>query len=493
MKLFGIKLHCVGFYLVVAAFFAVSLLKPINLTNQDIGRHLINGREVISQQWSVLSTNYYSFSKTQKSMVNHHWLSGVVFFLIKQAWGFAGLHLFHIGIYFLAFFLFLLLIRKKSGSDWIAAAAGVFSAMLLSSRAEIRPETFGYLFLIHTLWQLTLIASSKQIKTWQILILVIQQVLWVNLHLSFVFSIFVFTLAWISSLLKLRPLHQIKHRLLLWVMLSLILASTLNPNFLTGLFQPFSIFTDYGYSIIENKDLLYLYRVIKVPMIFYWALTASVYFCLLTLHLIKAEKPTYDSMLAGAGIILGFIALRNIPLMVIFTFPYLAKRLFQEFKQLKIKVENPKTAKTLLSLLLLLFAAGPNLYLKNSSRSLQLGLLSGQNQAAKYLKNHPPQAPIFNNYDIGSYLIYHLYPEYKVFVDNRPEAYGRQFFQEIYIPLQSSEKKWQELQAEYQFETLIIGTKDITPWNRGFVKRRLKDPNWKTDFQDEFCLIMSKK
>jgi hypothetical protein len=55
------------------------------------------------------------------------------------------------------------------------------------------------------------------------------------------------------------------------------------------------------------------------------------------------------------------------------------------------------------------------------------------------------KGPIFNNFDIGSYLIFRLYNKSlpagrQVFVDGRPEAYPASFFQITYILMQQDPK-----------------------------------------------------
>lgn len=40
---------------------------------------------------------------------------------------------------------------------------------------------------------------------------------------------------------------------------------------------------------------------------------------------------------------------------------------------------------------------------------------------------------IFNNYESGSYLIWKLYPKYKVFIDERLPPYGKRFIKDIYL------------------------------------------------------------
>ncbi len=53
-------------------------LNKINLITADIGRHLINGKLLIEQN-TLVSTNHYSYTMQDKLVINHHWLSGVIF------------------------------------------------------------------------------------------------------------------------------------------------------------------------------------------------------------------------------------------------------------------------------------------------------------------------------------------------------------------------------------------------------------------------------
>ena len=56
------------------------------------------------------------------------------------------------------------------------------------------------------------------------------------------------------------------------------------------------------------------------------------------------------------------------------------------------------------------------------------GLARGVQGSAKFFQNEGLKGPVFNNFDVGSYLIFYLFPEERPFVDNRPEAYPVEFF-----------------------------------------------------------------
>jgi hypothetical protein len=118
-----------------------------------------------------------------------------------------------------------------------------------------------------------------------------------------------------------------------------------------------------------------------------------------------------------------------------------------------------------------------------------LGLLPAQSEAIVYLQQQQIKQPIFNNYDLGGYLIYYLYPQVQVFTDNRPEAYGQKFFRDVYIPMQENKKVWETQLAEHSFQTIIFGNRDITPWAQTFMTRIADDPQWSLVFSDQFVSI----
>ena len=124
---------------------------------------------------------------------------------------------------------------------------------------------------------------------------------------------------------------------------------------------------------------------------------------------------------------------------------------------------------------------------------LGLGLLPEVNKAAEFFKRENLKGPIFNNYDIGGYLIYHLYPGERVFVDNRPEAYPANFFQNVYIPMQEDEKIWQEQDKKYNFNVIFFSHQDVTPWGQKFLIERVKDINWVVIYADQYTIIFLKR
>ena len=127
------------------------LAKSVNLTTADLGRHLKNGQVFLTEfsqhgfKNEVLSKNFYSYTYRDFPFQNHHWGSGVIFFIIWKLFGFVGLSLFFIFLNLWTFSIFFWLANKKSNFP-IAVLFAVLLIPLIGYRAEVRPEVFSYLF-----------------------------------------------------------------------------------------------------------------------------------------------------------------------------------------------------------------------------------------------------------------------------------------------------------------------------------------------------------
>ena len=121
------------------------------------------------------------------------------------------------------------------------------------------------------------------------------------------------------------------------------------------------------------------------------------------------------------------------------------------------------------------------------------GLVPGINGAAEFFNRNQIQGPLFNNYDNGGYLIFHLFPRVKVFVDNRPEVYSVSFFKDMYVPMQENNDVWKTMDEKYQFNSIFFYRHDLTPWGQNLMINRIQDPNWAPVYVDLFSIIFLKR
>jgi hypothetical protein len=490
---FSIKIFAL---LLLFGWYLIFLAQKIDLTTADLGRHLKNGQMILEEKYAVLYTNFYSFTNPQYPFVNHHWASGVIFYLVWRLFGFTGLHLFFTALSLLVFFLFFKLAQKNSNFA-ISFLVSLFLIPLIAERKEIRPEVFSYFFSSLFFWILWHYHQGKISAGWLVL-LPISGIFWVNLHINFIFGFFLIGVFLLERIFAPRPFlsdkNKVKNLTLTFVFTGL--SFLINPFGLKGLLYPFNIFKEYGYRIVENQSVLFLQKigVINNPNLLLFEITFSLFVASsLLLFFLNRKKFSLIFFVLGTTFgALAFTALRNFTIFGLFSLVILSYNFDNILKSIKLKRETFEEILAFSFLVIAIFS-----FVNNSqtifSKNKGFGLLPENNAPAKFFHQKGIKGPIFNNYDIGSYLIFYLFPKEKVFVDNRPEAYPASFFQEIYIPIQENEETWQKLSKEYNFNAIFFSHRDLTPWAQKFLINRINDKNWAPIFADNFAIIFLKR
>ncbi len=495
-----LKLLIFGLLLIWLGLF---LAQSINLTTADLGRHLKNGEVFLDEffQYSfgneVLSKNFYSYNHLDFSFQNHHWGSGVVFFVVWQLFGFSGLSLFFIFLNLLAFSIFFWIAGKKSNFP-TAFLFAVLLIPLIGNRAEIRPEVFSNLFAAIFVAFLFLFREGK--ISFKILApsLFLLQVLWVNLHIYFVLGPIILASFILEEIIKRRSKNRIKN--LLFCFLLVLVALLISPQG-WQIFNLLFIFQDYGYLTIENQSIGFLEGLgLTNPNFFLYKAAALLLLISSIFVLIKKwpRPPLFFYLPTFLLAALAFLAIRNFSLFALFALPALSFNSHVFKNWLNEKHASVSQTKWLLFFIGVAAVFSFNFFSQFNNfstvrSSARLGLLPEVNGSANFFKENSLSGPVFNNYDIGSYLIFHLFPEEKIFVDNRPEAYPAGFFQNVYIPLQEDEGLWEEKSKESQFNVIFFYRHDITPWAQPFLIKRIKDPDWFPVFVDDYAIILLKR
>jgi len=124
---------------------------------------------------------------------------------------------------------------------------------------------------------------------------------------------------------------------------------------------------------------------------------------------------------------------------------------------------------------------------------LGFGLEDRGKNAVDFFLTHNLKGPFYNSFDFGSYLAYRLYPQEKIFVDGRAQAYPKSFFKTIYFPLQQDPKQFYLIQYKYLFNTIFMAHWDQTPQMDKFLLFILKNPTYQLVYLDDYALIFVKK
>ena len=521
--------------ILVLVWCAVLVARPINLATADLGRHLMNGKiwlEHPELRWNLLHTNLYSYTNSDFPFINHHWGTGVVLYLIFQAAGWNGLSVFYIALTLLAFFIFFRFAQKFSGSIF-ATAVAVLVLPIVTSRKEVRPEVFTYLFSGLFYWIVATWYTSRYkmrdlgFKSnafpagffW----LPVVMLLWVNLHIGFIIGIGIIGVFWLVEtaglLLSLRARTPGSiggltgnHRkagnvkILSLALVVVVLAALINPAGVVGVLYPLNIFRNYGYMVLENQSIFFLHRLHMDSGLYFGFFSTIVALVMVSFIAVAVKWWRNKNQVAewNLGMVLvhfilfltfaglATLAIRDFPLFGLFALPILAynlkfllpERLYPAYRKIFVGAAVAICCGIVLRVYLDMQAAG---------EVFGIGLAPGVAAAADFYQSSGIQGPIFNNYDNGGYLIYYFFPTQQVFVDNRPEAYPVPFFQNIYIPAQEDDSRWKELDGQYRFNAIFFYYHDYTPWAQAFLISRVKDPNWAPVFADGYNIIFLKR
>lgn len=461
--------------------YAVWLAYPITLESLDLGRLLKTGELFIQNpeaRYGLLYTNFFSYTNTDYLAINHHWLSGVVFYLFHSVVGFTGLHIIFIALHILALLLCIDVARKLS-SEWIAVVITVPMLILIMERFEVRPEGFEYLFSALVLWLLTKYKLGEIQKLWLWCIPLIIA-LWVNLHVSFPIGLGI-----IGAFLITSPNEHRKTLLIIFT--ASCVGTLLNPSGIHGALYPFLVVQDHGLMIVENQSILFLESVGYSKASFWYVKMTTLLLIAATAILLKAKRiqAVLPYILIAAAItILAWFGARHITLLGFVLIPTLAG-LYTAIITYTDKYRSP----LIIGALTWVVISSISYSTQVSAKSIGIGLDPESPAAAEFLMEQSITGPYFHNFDIAGYLTYYMFPEEQVFTDNRPEAHPPEFFTETYIPILSKEPIWQQKSVEYGFNAIVIYYRDRSEWIPAFIQRRLQDPRWIPVFADRSVLI----
>lgn len=266
--------------------------------------------------------------------------------------------------------------------------------------------------------------------------------------------------------------------------------------------MPFNIFKKYGYSVAENQTLLFMLNRFKEPIQYYEVTLAVVSFLGSCFAFFISPKKTRSHLLlyitlSAIVTVATFKIIRLESFWGLMVIPLVATSIAEIQRKYHTRLQAILSNSigimiaTTLGFAVFVAAFKTGLY-SPFQPWFGLGTYPGTDGAARFIKEKRVQGPIFNNYDVGGYLIYYLYPDYQVFVDNRPETYPVDFFADEYILPQEDPEAWDALTEKYEINVIVFYRHDLTNWGQAFLIARIQDENWIPVFVDNFSIIFVK-
>lgn len=488
----------------LTALLGVAMLHTIDLpAADDLPRHIKNGELLLSGNWDVWYKNVYSYTEPDHPFVNHHWLGGVIFYLVYGLAGFKGLVIFKMAVFVATFLIIFAAARRRAGF-WLVAALSPLAILVLVERSGVRPEIFSFFFVAVFLYALLYVIDhpERESRLW---LLVPLQVVWVNTHIFFIIG----PLMVAGFLLERMILHSrdlradplIRKLGALFVLL--IIASCINPSGIRGATYGYqlSVF-DESVTISENRSLARFHQEES-----YWNPSINAFYPAAGLFLLALlagfrRRFIFFGLAGVSTMILGFAMLRGTAFFALMFVPATAAYLhamgetFRDrsriFTSVSVRtwIRRAQAAGIALlfgiAILLLWQTVDGKLFWY---RTLGVGLSAWSQDSAEFFRREGLHGPIFNDMDIGSYLIFELYPTEKVFSDNR---FGDAYSPALLTGMErmfNDEGYWQEQSARYGFNAIYLYQYNKTPGATEFVSRRIRDPEWVWVYADPFAII----
>lgn len=451
--------------------------------DQDLGRHLALGK-IILETHQVPKTNLFSYTNSQEPVIDSHWGSQVVFYVLFTAFGTNGLIILSTVCNLLAFGCILYGSFRKKGV-LISMGVALPFLFLLSDRMMIRPEMFSNLFfafLVLCLFEKRLESKAK----WSFPLI---SLLWINLHITALLGVVTMLLVlaqeWKDTDYKRAILY--KNSLIAF----LILLSLFITPFGFNLFLfTFTWASKYGYTIVENQSWWFL-KDFGFDLVGHILLGILVVLSSFGFFVIRKRTVSI-----AEALLLTVITIATLRYVRNETFFAYIGFITSAYNLPSLKSWEQKHIGQMVGIgcvFLILSAMLVNTFLSQKQFSLGLGEKDAYADGVTYFKTHNLKGPIFNNFDIGGYLIYALYPSEKVFVDNRPEAYPVSFFEDIYKPMQQDPALFAQKVKEYHIQTVIWSATDMTEWSGSFLISLSQNPDWEKVYDDQKTLIYIKK
>lgn len=475
--------RCLKWILLTLLPVMILLKYPVDRLDYDLWWQMALGKYYLTHHTLVIDHSIFSWTPADSGWIYNTFLGSIIFYLIYSLAGGLGLWVFQwfifIGI-FLSFYVFLRIFKQRLDVTSITLIAAIGITFSVSCN-YYKPELFSPLILSWMAVAFYYIRKTRRTKLFYIYPFVFA--LWVNLHGAFILGFCFLASISIGELLNRiffpRESFADNELIHLWTASFLsFLATFLNPYGINYLLNICNAMLSETYAVtskniqayvsfwpylkdLTNIDPISFFKMGQIALIMVLML-----FSLLGLFiydLLKNKSCDFSSLVLTVATFLGSMeavrAVYMFPLVFFLSFFYLLQRL---------KLTNISARATILSLLVFLLLFFNLSYFTfrygADNKWFGAGLESfAPEQEVAFLKKYRLEGPIFNDYLIGGYLMWALYPDYKVFIDPRLAPYSREVAPD-YWKLVSKPATPEDIRLftkKYPFKTAIIHYREL--------------------------------
>jgi hypothetical protein len=468
----------------------------------DMWWHLKYGEYFVQHHTWIIDHSMFSWSPTVSDWKYVSWLGDVLMYLIFTLFSFTGLYSIQI-ISLLAIYSLYMYYLKTIGDDVnILHILSLFLVSYTIYQTSVKTELFSVFFfaLVVFIYIYSKTSSRHLFYIYPPLFL-----LWVNIHGVFIFGVLLITSIFFLELLDYAILRKspLPGNLLKSFGFSVILSYAVllvNPygiNYHLGLLKDlfFSDYMNYTVGYIAAFKSLWTELFpsgfsIRPIQIAWFMVVMMAMFILVNAYVYAKTKKTDPTIIV---INLLFFALSMMtgraryyfPLIWLFSMPYL-------YRDIRTLIAPQRTIKWMAVMLLAYFVA-TNIYFTGYFSNLSwLGINirdSVPEKEVAFIKEHKLPGPFFNDYLTGGYMIWSLYPDYKVFIDPRYGPYVKGVVGDWFeLKSRTTPEELDKLTAKYGFKAALINLSE-----QKIISLFLHSPEWKLVYFDKRAAVIVTK
>lgn len=439
----------------VALLFAPLLMLEVGrifsaVTDPDYWWHVRTGR-YIYETGTLPRVDIYSYTAAGRPWITHEWLTELLLYMVYQQFGYVGNVVLFSLIGVLTWAVVYATCRRRGVGDLGTAVLVLWGAVMAMGSANVRPQALTTLFLAICMLLLTLYKEGKRGAIWLMPPLM---ALWVNAHGGYVIGLAVLGLSIVGEILR-RPAAPLRP-LVLAAGLSAA-ATLLNPHGLEALFYPFT------YAGTSNASMQYImeWQSPNFHNPYFLIFFGGGLMLAIMLGVRRQPLEVTEALWALAFSLMALLSARHIQLYAVVLVPLLGARLQAEVPAFRRAMSVLKGRRLLAVTCLVYFIGALSMvrWTRRGSTPLQLGrepsAATYPSGAVEYIQSNDLENNLFNEYKWGGYLIYHLYPQQRVFVDGRADVYGDELIDK-YVDVSRLRPRWREVIDENDVRMALV-------------------------------------
>jgi len=469
------------FFIVLVLGLFLMTMRPI--ADPDFWWHLRTGQFII-QTHTIPHTDPFSYTMVGKPWVTHEWLSEILIYVLFQL-GSYGLLILTFSILITAAFLLTYLRCPAETRPYVAGFVLILGAISTAPTWGVRPQMIS--LLLASLFLFLLDHYRRNGNLYFLVALPFIMLIWVNLHAGYFLGLVLigFFIAGgminllLSGFLKNEQIVSVptlKSILSLCITLGVCVLVTLaNPNGVLIIIYPFQTLTSSSMQqFIQEWFSPDFHQLMWQPLA--WLIVA-----LIGAGIVSKKSISTTNILLTIGFgYAALISMRNIPFFALAAIPVLAEQVGSLIKIRKVVYDPTRLFRLIVPILLV------GILMITCLRFIQVVQEQPRTEAENFpktavnwLQDHAPTGNLFNSYNWGGYLIWRLFPQYRVYIDGRADVYGDAFILD-YLSIYNAKPGWEDKLNTQDIQTVLVESdaplagvlSQSPPWHVSFKDRQ---------------------